>query len=80
MSDSICLSVRATDRPGLLRDLAGLVADHGGNIVGIRMIEGEETEMHLDVAGLTEQERLCEQSSKVPGVLETLVSESASQV
>jgi energy-converting hydrogenase B subunit Q len=72
--------VRATDRPGLLRDLASLVADDGGNIVGVRHIDGAETEMHLDVSGVRDADALLGRMSCVPGVLSSEMGETAGRV
>ena len=44
--------------PGLLRDLASLVADDGGNIVEVRHIDGPQRQMHLDVSGIAAPEQL----------------------
>jgi len=80
VSEPICFSIRAQDRPGLLRDLAALVAEDGGNIVGIRHIAGEQTEMHLDVLGAEDPESLLSKMRAIPGMLTAERGEPMSQV
>ncbi len=72
--------MRATDRPGLLRDLASLVADDGGNIVGVRHIDGPVTEMHLDVSGANDANALLERMLAIPGTLSAEMGETAGRV
>lgn len=69
MSEPICFSIRATDRPGLLRDMAAIVAEDGGNIVGVNHIAGEVAEMHLDVAGYRDPDAMLNRMLDVPDVL-----------
>ncbi|HEY3269409.1 MAG TPA: DUF5612 domain-containing protein [Armatimonadota bacterium] len=70
------VSVVATDRPGLLRDLAGAIADLNANIESISHTADPEAEMNLDVSGVADPEALEHALAAVPGVISVNVGES----
>lgn len=75
------LSVVSKDRLGLLRDLAAQIAEHGGNIEGVHLMNGVEvTETHLDVAGCADVEALCAAVRSIAGVDQVLVHEAVGAV
>ncbi|RYG27995.1 hypothetical protein EON81_29250, partial [bacterium] len=76
---NVCYSVYAIDRPGLLRDVASLVAAREGNIDGVRHVGGEATELHLDVSGET-LDGLEQELQQVEGVDRVETNASASSV
>jgi energy-converting hydrogenase B subunit Q len=75
----LCLSIRAEDRPGLLRDLAAVVAARGVNIEQIHHLGGTETSMHLELQG-AELEGLAEEIGRVVGVREVSEAPSAASI
>lgn len=66
--DRFGLRVVAKDRPGLLRDVAGCVADQNGNIESVSHSGGQDAELVLDVAGDFERHLLLDSIRKVEGV------------
>ena len=74
-----CFSVVAADRPGLLRDLAAVVAARDANIDQIHHMGGTETQMHLEVRGGA-IDGLAEELRGVLGVSEVLESPSAASI
>jgi len=70
------ISVIATDRPGLLRDLAGAIAEMGANIETIHHSSGAEAEIHMDLTGAPEAGEVHARLIAVPGVREARVDES----
>ena len=75
----MCFSIRADDRPGLLRDLAGVVASRNANIEQIHHLGGTETTMHLEVQG-DGVEGIAAEFSLVAGVREVAESPAAASV
>ena len=57
---TIGITVAATDRPGLLRDLAGCIADVGANIESIHHSSAATAEIHMDVTGDFNERVLCQ--------------------
>ena len=53
----------------MLRDLAAIVAEDGGNIIGVNHIAGAVAEMHLDVAGFRDADAMLDRMKEVPDVL-----------
>lgn len=49
--------------------MAAIVAEDGGNIVGVNHIAGEVAEMHLDVAGYRDPDAMLNRMLDVPDVL-----------
>lgn len=80
MKEPVSISVQAHDRPGLLRDLAACAAELNGNIIGIRHIDGETTEMHLEVSGSLDAEALRGRMATVPDVIAATISKSTELV
>ncbi|RYG41389.1 hypothetical protein EON79_20880 [bacterium] len=76
---NVCYSVYASDRPGLLRDVASCVAAREGNIDGVRHVGGETTELHLDVSGAS-LDGLEAELTEVEGVQRVEMNASASSV
>jgi energy-converting hydrogenase B subunit Q len=75
----LCLSIRAEDRPGLLRDLAAVVASRNANIDQIHHIGGTETTMHLELQG-EELDGLTAEIEQVPGVQSVVEAPSAASI
>jgi energy-converting hydrogenase B subunit Q len=74
------ISVLATDRPGLLRDLAGCIADHGANIEAVHHDPGANTEIHLDIRGDFDADALRERLLEIPNVDGVEVTDSAGAI
>jgi energy-converting hydrogenase B subunit Q len=74
------ITVLATDRPGLLRDLAAAIAEHGANIEAIHHASGPVAEMHLDLAEVAGADALCQQIGAVPGVISVQVLEAMGDI
>ncbi len=56
---TLALDVVLRNVPGALRDVAGVIADHGGNIVNINQeTEGEEARLYLEVEGVGDPDAL----------------------
>ncbi len=56
---TVALDVVLRNVPGALRDVAGVIADHGGNIVNINQeTEGEEARLYLEVEGVGDPDAL----------------------
>lgn len=70
MSERLSLRVVARDRPGLLRDVAGCVADAGASIGEVRLSQGPEVDLQLDISGVGDVEALLQAVSAVPDVTE----------
>lgn len=70
MSERLSLRVVARDRPGLLRDVAGCVADAGASIGEVRLSQGPEVDLQLDISGVADVEALLAAVSAVPDVSE----------
>lgn len=74
------ISVIAADRPGLLRDLAGCIAEHNANIEAIHHSSGPEAEIHVDVSGVSDAATLRTLLEAVPDVREVRFSESVADI
>ena len=74
------ISILATDRHGLLRDLAGCIADTGANIQGVHLDLGEETEIHLEVEGDLDAESLRIDLTNVASVHRVEITGSAGAI
>lgn len=70
------VTVAAVDRPGLLRDLASVIADMDANIESITHVSTPEVEMNLDVSGIADPDALRDRLTAVPGVTSVHVGES----
>lgn len=77
---SLGISVLASDRPGLLRDLAGCVAEVGANIQEVHHDPGPRTELHLDLIGEFDAEALCEQLRQIASVDRVEITDSAGAI
>lgn len=71
------ISVSASDRPGLLRDLAACVADTGANIDSIQHEPGKQTHMYLELRGEVDPEALRIEIAKVPSVNAAVLTDAA---
>jgi len=76
----IGISVLATDRPGLLRDLAACVAETGANIEAVHHDPGAMTEIHLEVAGAFDAEMLRDRLREVASVDRVEITDSAGAI
>jgi len=74
------ISVFASDRPGLLRDLAACVADVGANIEGVHHDPGAQTEIHLEIVGEIDSSALRAQLLNVQSVERVEVTDSAGAI
>jgi energy-converting hydrogenase B subunit Q len=74
------LSIRADDRPGLLRDIASVVAEADANIEAIHHEPGQPTLMHFDIKGLVDASRLREEVLAVASVSDVQITESAGTI
>lgn len=70
------MNIVGVDRPGLLRDVSGCVAQHGGNIVSLHHSSGLDAQLYLDVDGADDRDRLCQELSQINGVGSVEVTES----
>jgi energy-converting hydrogenase B subunit Q len=70
MAERLSLRVVARDRPGLLRDVAGCVADAGASIGEVRLSQGPEVDLQLDISGVDDVEALLRAVNAVPDVTE----------
>ena len=66
----LSLRVVARDRPGLLRDVAGCIAEAGANIQEVRLSHGEEVDLQFDLSGAGDVDTLLAAVRAVPDVLE----------
>ncbi len=56
---TLALDVTLRNVPGALRDVAAVIADHGGNIVNINQeTEGEEARLYVEVEGVEDPDGL----------------------
>lgn len=78
--DRIGLTVLAADRPGLLRDLAAVIAEQDANIEAIHHASGPVAEMHLDLAGVSDVDALRDGIQAVTGVTSAEVLESTGDI
>lgn len=76
----IGISVLASDRPGLLRDLAACVAHAGANIDAIHHDPGAHTEIHLEIEGDFDADALRNCLLGVPSVGRVEVTGSAGAI
>lgn len=74
------ITVLAGDRPGLLRDLAAVIAEQGANIEAIHHASGPVAEMHMDLAGVEDSETLRQRIEAVAGVTSVEVLESTGDI
>ncbi len=74
------ISVFAKDRPGLLRDLAGCVADFGANIDAVHHEPGARTEIHLEIDGEFDAELLRDHLRQVPSVDRVDITDSTGAI
>jgi len=74
------MTVLAADRPGLLRDLAAVIAEQGANIESIHHASGPVAEMHMDLAGAPDPEALRARVLEVRGVTSVELLESTGQI
>jgi energy-converting hydrogenase B subunit Q len=70
----------ATDRPGLLRDVAACLAERGVNIEAIHHASGPVAEMHLDLLGEADAEALRTAALSIPGVTSVEILESMGDI
>jgi energy-converting hydrogenase B subunit Q len=66
--NALGISLEAEDRAGLLRDVAAVVADAGGNIEGILLKNGPIVRLTFDISGLRQPELLLPQLAEIPAV------------
>lgn len=78
--ERIGLMVLATDRPGLLRDLAAVIADQGANIEAIHHASGHVAEIHMDLTDVSDTETLRAGVSVVTGVTSVQILESTGDI
>lgn len=78
--DQYGISVIAADRPGLLRDLAAVVADAEANIEAIHHQPGNPTQFHLEIQAELAAENLCTRLRSVESVQEASVTDSAASI
>lgn len=78
--ERIGLMVLATDRPGLLRDLAAVIADQGANIEAIHHASGHVAEIHMDLTDVSHTETLRAGVSVVTGVTSVQILESTGDI
>ncbi|MDR3688199.1 MAG: DUF5612 domain-containing protein [Fimbriimonas sp.] len=76
----IGISVLATDRTGLLRDLAGCVAEFGANIEAVHHDPGAHTEIHLEIDGEFDVEALRASLTAIDSVKRVEVTDSAGTI
>ena len=74
------ISVFATDRQGLLRDLASCVAEFGANIDGVHLEPGEKTETHMEINGEFDAESLRAKLLQVPNVDRVEITDSLGSI
>ncbi|MHB8637511.1 MAG: DUF5612 domain-containing protein [Fimbriimonadaceae bacterium] len=74
------LSVVARDRTGLLRDLAGCVAARGADISATHVTTGVDAELYLEIDNLEDSQPLCDDVTKIAGVLSVRVTAAAGAV
>jgi len=78
---TVAWEIIATDRPGLLRDLAAAIADIGGNISGVHLERGDaEVQVFLETEGTFEPSALHRSFGKVSNVKEVQIRESAGAI
>lgn len=70
------INIVGEDRTGLLRDVSGCVAEHGGNIVSLHHSSGLDAQLYLDVDGAEGEEVLYEELRRIRGVKSVEVTES----
>lgn len=70
MSERLSLRVVASDRAGLLRDVAACIAEAGANIEEVRLSRGPEVDLQFDISGVTEVDALLNSVQAVPDVTE----------
>jgi len=78
--NALGISLEAEDRAGLLRDVAAVVADAGGNIEGILLKNGPIVRLTFDISGLRQPELLLPQLAKIPAVTRVESVSSATTV
>ena len=74
------LSVVASNRTGLLRDLAGCVAARGADISTVHVSTGVEAEVYLELENLVDSAGLCADIAAIEDVLSVCVTEAAGAV
>ncbi|HEY3413903.1 MAG TPA: DUF5612 domain-containing protein [Armatimonadota bacterium] len=77
---TVGITVIATDRPGLLRDLAGCIADAGANIESIHHSSAAVAEIHMDVSGDMDDKALCSSLEEVQGVTSVSMRDSIASI
>jgi energy-converting hydrogenase B subunit Q len=70
------VNIIGEDRTGLLRDVSSCVAQHGGNIASLHHSSGLNAQLYLDVEGVDDRERLCDELRQISGVTEVELTES----
>jgi len=68
------------DRLGLLRDVSGLVAQHGGNIVTIQLSSAHRAQLYLEIDSLEEAAGVADELRAVGGVESVEITESAGAI
>ena len=75
--EPIGISVFAEDRPGLMRDVTACVAEANGNIEGLHLLAGVQTEIHLEIVGDVDKRSLLDELAEIPQVMRVVLTDSA---
>ncbi len=78
--DTVGISVFAEDRPGLMRDITTCVAEANGNIEGLHLLPGVQTEIHLEIAGTVDRSSLLDELAEIPQVTRVVQTDSAKSI
>ncbi len=70
----------ASDRPGLLRDLAGLLAERGANIASVHLSPGNPLHIYLEIDGIEVDLGLLGSLGEVPGVEDAAPHDSSGAI